>query len=610
MLGLESGNVKSGKSTTISPFFVGKGWQRNLHVPKGLLINYYQKQGTNSDTMKNIFTKQCMMIDNEQYYTATFTDPQFKEVFPSGLAREPNVERHSSASLNPPLHMVDAKIFEGKVYYREVKLAEHAAAARAIDCYLLRNGLDELSRKRFRLCYEEPYISKEEFAKQKIDYNELLAKRNIAAASATERPIPAFTGKLTPLGSYLEGKQDHLHVPKSLLINYYQSQSPINLSRELFINQNMKIDNELMYTATFTDPRTKEQFSSGLACEPNVEEKPNSSLNPPLHMIDAKIFEGKVYYRTGKLAEHAAAARAIDCYLLRDGLDELSRKRFRLCYEEPYISKEEFAKQDIDYDKLLAKRSLIIDKNPNTNIPNPCKNEQISSSQGTSVGEPGKETLPEMTLSHEHADSPAEVFSKLSTMARIAEVWTDNVSTGSSSVDSFTPNEYETSSQTTIAKIEGLYSWFERASQDINMGNAAFAQLCNKTLVALGQENGDLDLDEEESHTNVEAKAQRLLDKIISSSKKTSSSLNTNTLNAYIRCLNRCESTRSAKSAEHLLKRMMYRDVLSGIDLPLPNVVSFEGGLSAACIFDIDYMPIDYNLIIFHFFFRIPSMLS
>jgi hypothetical protein len=118
--------------------------------------------------------------NNRTWYTATFTHPITNEIFTSGLSREVFVEKRNGASLNPPLHMVDVTVIDDKVYYcNDSKLAEHAAAARAIDCYLYREEKEEEgSSKKWRLCYEEPYRTSEEGKDVTIDYNTLLVERN------------------------------------------------------------------------------------------------------------------------------------------------------------------------------------------------------------------------------------------------------------------------------------------------------------------------------------------------------------------------------------------------------------------------------------------------
>ena len=195
-----------------------------------------------------------------------------------------------------------------------------------------------------------------------------------------KRKEPMFT-------SFARTNPHLLHGPRNFLQLAYAEcgeKHQVELRRETwdsaFTIKSKNERGEMWYTATLTDPITHEQFLSGLVQKVNVDHRPGKIATvthvairsgPPLHQAESNIMDGRVWYRNKKLAEHAAAARAIDCYIFRESEEEKNvnsksgvagdvEDEFRLCHEEPHPrgDKEDvFSQQEVvDYDFILRQR--------------------------------------------------------------------------------------------------------------------------------------------------------------------------------------------------------------------------------------------------------------
>jgi len=197
---------------------------------------------------------------------------------------------------------------------------------------------------------------------QSIDYETILTRRGEdidKSASISREKESAFS-------SYAKSTPHLLHSPKKFLFNAFRTQ---NVKRRNIDTFDVQVKNyeAKFYSATFTDPITNEVFHSGLGTKVNVAQHPTVSLGTPFHLAEARILDGKVYYRTKKIAEHAAAARAIDCYIFREERESSSMidigaysEKFKLCLEDPYESETERDAQQVDYEALLAKRGSYV----------------------------------------------------------------------------------------------------------------------------------------------------------------------------------------------------------------------------------------------------------
>ena len=165
-----------------------------------------------------------------------------------------------------------------------------------------------------------------------------------------------------PISLYLtKGETDSRLIPLRLDTSQFHAQISF-LNRFVFSKYGVKydynvekliLDNRKWFTATVTDPITKERFSSGLGNIIRAKREKSNALKTPLYQADVKILHGKVFYTSDRLAEHAAAARAIDCHVYHAGYSNNTRNR--LCLEDPYST--EHAKQKIDYDDLIKRRN-------------------------------------------------------------------------------------------------------------------------------------------------------------------------------------------------------------------------------------------------------------
>eukprot|EP00578_Thalassiosira_sp_NH16_P005449 CAMPEP_0181132354 /NCGR_PEP_ID=MMETSP1071-20121207/30950_1 /TAXON_ID=35127 /ORGANISM="Thalassiosira sp., Strain NH16" /LENGTH=1560 /DNA_ID=CAMNT_0023218681 /DNA_START=227 /DNA_END=4909 /DNA_ORIENTATION=- len=508
--------------------------------------------------------------DDCVWYTSTFTDPITKEAFPSGILRVPEDPLRIQS-----IHVAAIRVVDGKVYYNDVLHARNAASARALDCYLYREKMEEdISLK---LCFDDPYKTAEEGASLSMDYEAIMAQRDIQLPNAkTCLSANEIDNANTPFLSLARSIPYLLHVPKSFMNIVFERHTGMK-NRLAYHIQKRQHGDESWLTATFTDPMTKESFPSGLGLAINVEKRQSAILATPLHQAETKIFDGKVYYRQGKLAEHAAAAlRALDCYFFREG--SASKIGVRLCMEEPYSIVSDRDAQQIDCEEMPNKRNLFGSENSGI-----CKNDS------------NKDGLPTLDVSIAEEAIP-KVDNTLSTMGRIAEIFIDTSINSSGGASLQWPIELTReceSSQSPSAKIESILDWYGRVNNEPqNYEEAsALAKLCNRLLSALGNANTGLYLNAEENHINVEKDAKIILDKIVALStsfddESGPSFLDASTFNAYIHCLSRLDPTRSAESAKDLLQRMVDREKFSRIYLPPPNVGTYNAVMSLWALVD------------------------
>lgn len=378
-----------------------------------------------------------------------------------------------------------------------------------------------------------------------------------------------------------------LHVPKNFLLNVVHASGVSNHpAHDSFYVEKKTIGGKGWFTAIFIDPRTNEAFSSGLGQEIHAEKRPSAALKTPLHLAETKVEDGKVWYTQENLAEHAAAARAIDCYAFREGVDLA-----RLCAEEPYKAGDDGVSQEIGHGLLCGVRPATDGDSLSDAITAQC-GESLDhgvvliggSGMNSSVDEP-RESSPDLTSSVAEPTEFARVDNKLTTMGRIAEIWTDTASRGlfnqaSPQHDNRTlPKDHEDDSPT--AKVQSILDWYERVNNmpQTKAEASALAQLCNKILASLGNAN------DFECNLNTEDDANTILDKIISLSKdfddkSDPSFFDADSFNAYMRCLNRMDPVGRAKSAEELLKSMRNREEFRGIVLPLPNAETYNSAIN------------------------------
>lgn len=563
----------------------------DFHVPMEFLSiaylqKYYRKYGS-STTYYNVIVREC---DDERWYTAIFTDPCTNEQFASGLGNIVNVKSRPNRMLKTPLYQADVKVLDGVVYYNDEKLAKHAAAARAIDCYLLR----EQCVDGIRLCLEDPYSTAEDGVSQSVDYDALLLQKDKLLANDDNDTIT----DTVPMESFIEGRSISrkarlqpffLHVPKDFLNSSFSQKYGIFCGDCYEVKLRTNVGDRKWFTATFTDPITKERFSSALGNIVNVKSRPGTTLKTPLYLANVKIVDGEVYYSETRLAEHAAAARAIDCYIYRE--DDFNNNVDRLCLEEPYTLKEGVI-PITDYEALLNKRNklctneferhklLIEVEAGKEESRNPCKRDENPMNEVKIYElDSSDDDLPVLTIPF--VNGVNKVVKVNSTMERILEIWTETT-TGHNSSSEQLYSKSKRQHESPSARIRSILNWYERVNNDPKSKEEAFAlaRLCNKILTALGEANCDKQLEGKDC-VNMQKNAKTILDKIISLSisfddKSDESLVDADTFTAYIRCLNRANPAYSAELAELLLKSLQSKEYYQGINLPLPNVDTFN----------------------------------
>ena len=331
-----------------------------LHVPMNFLDTCYTKR-TQERLSKDSYHCDHVMVGSKKWVTASFTDPATSEVFSSGLGRMIQVAKKQGATMSTPLGAAEVCIIDGRVYYADERAAMHAAAARAIDCYLHREGSDEETKKH-QLCLEDPYFDSTERDSQHKNYDELLRRRKDTIDVESD-PIDDMKSRRTksPVSFTTMAKDFsfQLHVPMNFLDNCYRKRIQASLSKDSFDCDHVMVDGKKWVTASFADPATSEVFSSGLGRILNVAKKSGATLFVSLGEAEARIIDGKVYYTEQKLAIHAAAARAIDCYRYREETDNFPEKH-QLCLEKPYLDTTEKNLQHDDYDELLRRRGDVV----------------------------------------------------------------------------------------------------------------------------------------------------------------------------------------------------------------------------------------------------------
>ena len=255
-----------------------------------------------------------------EWWTARYNDPLSGQTFDAGTL----------------LTASSTRIIDENVCYREPKLAEIAAAARAIDCLSLREfqkqrGEDVVPAEEdvVRLCSEEPFTD--------FDYNSYKERSPVDDGMTKDSDyFMSAKGRFASKRLYTS--------PKEFLIRNYASYGQKNTSPEFTAfkgSVNVSLSSltkgdggggDYWWTSVFKCPLSGEEFSSG-------------TLRNDVDPSKMRVIDLEVCYESQKLAEQAACARAIDILSFRefvkrsgDGLDVSEECIMRLCEEEPYLS--------------------------------------------------------------------------------------------------------------------------------------------------------------------------------------------------------------------------------------------------------------------------------
>ena len=313
-------------------------------VPTGELNAYYVKEGliTLGQVAHLKKTYYTAWSSGEQHllkFTCIFTCPVTGENFPAG-----NLDN-------------EASIIDGVCWYKTKKLAINAASAKALDCFSLRRCHSTEKRPHQR-CVDLPYLAEHAPELQDlpsgVELPEPLAQ-DISTSNGVSKDPPkaalhcwymTFAKKLDQKGIVLGDGMDP---------NECGTQKD-GASFSTWTNQ--KHSPHTLFTSVFTCHLSGERFASGKlgsADDYKVEcmfyNDRDDNLIPIIQALDEGSDEAydsddvaemlglhKIYlvwYKTKKQAEHAAAARALDCFMHRESNNGTNPRSY-YCEEEPY----------------------------------------------------------------------------------------------------------------------------------------------------------------------------------------------------------------------------------------------------------------------------------
>ena len=220
-----------------------------------------------------------------------------------------------------PYEMVEVPSIDGKTVllpcYSSKANARHSAAARALDCISFRSTDGE---ETYGMCIDQPYLNP-------ADAPSLPRSAPLSSRASTG---PMLTENEDGASNVAEDR--HVLPPKAQLQQYFQERyldfESIGAYFHSFSNGDA---HNMLHTSVFCDPRNGvERFTCGRLVD--------NGKNPP-YEISSEDVDGDggavdvVWYRKKKDAEHAAAARALDCMRFRES-DPASFTR--LCSDNPY----------------------------------------------------------------------------------------------------------------------------------------------------------------------------------------------------------------------------------------------------------------------------------
>ena len=221
-----------------------------------------------------------------------------------------------------PYEMVEVPSIDGNTVllpcYSSKANARHSAAARALDCLSLRSTDGE---EAYSMCIDQPYLDP-------------------ADAPSLPRSAPVSNGVSDSMlaeddnvASSDVAEDRNAKPPKAQLQQYYQERYlDFESIGHYFHSFDNGDDHHMLHTSVFTDPTNgTERFTCGCL---------NGNGKTPLYEITSEADSNGelvdvVWYRKKKDAEHAAAARALDCIRLRESGSSLLP---RLCSDDPYTS--------------------------------------------------------------------------------------------------------------------------------------------------------------------------------------------------------------------------------------------------------------------------------
>ena len=234
-------------------------------------------------------------------WTCTFTCPLTANTFASGQYVGADSTRFSTS-----MDRDDCLT----VWFYTKKEAEHAAAARALDCLnFMEKELykGQSSVEYYNYCLELPEIPSNPYP---LQTKQASGSRNDEEKDTTNTNMADVEHELSDLNigasvSLPTKKQQLGFTPKQQLTQWYTSRYKVTLRKDAFVCRNNANPKQqfLKWTSTFICPLTKNAFKSGTL----QISKSNDGEEEPMMEDD------DVWFSSKKEAEHAAAARALDC---------------------------------------------------------------------------------------------------------------------------------------------------------------------------------------------------------------------------------------------------------------------------------------------------------
>lgn len=317
----------------------------NLGVPKNVISVWYGRRHKDVTFAANtcFTTWDDKGPAHARYFTSVFTCPVSGELFSCGRHGDKTSYKIENEEISQGIEEHDDGISETKVvsivWYRKKSLAEHSAAARALDCLSFREG-DGIDTMSYGLCIDKPYMTASEApplstsAPKDLSYLLVDEMQSSDTQEKTEILDESFKTTLVvdeKLRSEFELVYESViakrETAKGALIKWYDkhlTEIPISSSCFTIWHDNGKA-HERRYTGIFKCPLTGEIFCCG------QYDKVENYL-----VKEEEMNVLVVWYRKKVMVEHAAAARALDCMNSREM--RAHRSSIRLCVEEPYLS--------------------------------------------------------------------------------------------------------------------------------------------------------------------------------------------------------------------------------------------------------------------------------
>jgi len=329
---------------------------RSLGVPKNSLSNWYGKRHKDM----TFATNKCFTTWDDNgpahalYFTSIFTCPVTGEMFSCGKHGDVKTYKVENEEISEGVDEEEGDNSERRlnpiIWYRKKLLAEHSAAARALDCLSFREG-DGSDGSSYYLCMENPYMIAADApplsaSAPKILNYPLEDEMQICDTKENDKSVnKCSTNTLVILDE--EGRNDFASMynaviakkkdPKGTLIRWYEKNHkdyPVSSSCYITWHDDGP-SHDRRHSTIFKCPRTGEIFSCGQYGEEKnyklKEEEPSSEdLGGSAEIGSVSV----VWYRRKNLAEQAAAARVLDCLTFRKGGDNSSMSH-GLCIDKP-----------------------------------------------------------------------------------------------------------------------------------------------------------------------------------------------------------------------------------------------------------------------------------